>query len=272
MPQAALLVDVLKKALRERGLTYAGVAKGLGLSESSIKRTFSQETMSLDRLESICALMELEIADLLDLTRAAEGRVTELQEEVEKTLVSDPKLLLVAVLAINHWSAAAMLETYRFSEAELVGMLTQLDRLGIIDLLPGNRIKVRLARNFTWRKGGPIQRFFEERVQEQFFGSAFLDRGEIRVMVQGSLSAKSNELLQQRVRKLAEEFDALTEEDRSLDRGLREGTTLVIAMRPWEFSQFAALRRNPGKHPSRPAGAAFAPGTKVISGLQDTQE
>jgi hypothetical protein len=136
-----------------------------------------------------------------------------------------------------------MLEAYRFSESDLVGLLTRLDRLGIIDLLPGNRIKVRLARNFAWRKGGPIQCFFEERVQEEFFSTAFIDQGEIRIMVQGSVSAKSNELLQQRIRRLAEEFDALVEEDRSLAHGLREGTTLVLAMRPWEFSQFAALRR-----------------------------
>jgi len=253
MAQAAFLVDVLKKALRERGLTYARVAKGLGLSESSVKRTFSQETMSLDRLESICALMELEIADLLELTRAAEGRVTELTEEGERTLVSDPKLLLVAILAINHWTASTILETYRFSESELVGLLTRLDRVGIIDLLPGNRIKVRLARNFTWRKAGPMQRFFEERAQEQFFHSSFLGRGELRLMVHGSLSAKSNELLKQRMRKLAEEFDVLVDEDRSLDHSLRDGTTLVMAMRPWELAQFTALRReNPeGKRESK---------------------
>jgi transcriptional regulator with XRE-family HTH domain len=250
MAQAALLVDVLKKALREHGLTYARVAKGLGLSESSVKRTFSQGTMSLGRLEQVCGLIEMEIADLLELTRAAEGRAAELSEQVEQTLVDDLKLLLVAVLAINHWPTSAMLETYRFTESELVGLLTRLDRLGIIDLLPGNRIKVRLARNFAWRKGGPIQRFFEERVQEQFFDHPFLDRGEVRVMVQGSLSAKSNELLQQRIRKLAEEFDALVEEDRSLDRALRDGTTLVMAMRPWEYAQFTALRRkNPGDKP-----------------------
>ncbi len=251
MAQAALLLEVLKKALRERGLTYARVAKGLGLSESSVKRTFSQGTMSLERLEQLCALMELEIADLLELTRAAEGRVKELTEQTEKTLVSDVKLLLVAVLAISHWTAQAMLETYRFSESELVGLLTRLDRLGIIDLLQGNRIKVRLARNFMWRKGGPIQRFFEERVQEQFFDSPFLGRGELRVMVQGSLSARSNELLQQRVRKLAEEFDALVDEDRSLDRALRDGMTMVMALRPWEFAQFTALRRkNSGDKPA----------------------
>jgi len=59
MPQAALLVEVVKRSLRERGLTYARVAKGLGLSESSVKRVFSQENLSLDRLEQICALMDL---------------------------------------------------------------------------------------------------------------------------------------------------------------------------------------------------------------------
>ena len=272
MAQATLLIEVLKKALRERGLTYAQVAKGLGLSESSVKRTFSKGTMSLERLEQVCAQMDMEIADLLERTRAAEGRAAELTEQVEQTLVSDVKLLLIAVLAINHWTAAAVLETYRFSESELVGLLTRLDRLGIIELMHGNRIKVRLARNFTWRKGGPIQRFFEERVQEQFFGSAFLARGEIRVMVQGSLSARSNDLLQQRIHKLAEEFDAFADEDRSLDRGLREGTTLVLAMRPWEFSQFAALRRDPARQSSKQDGAALVRGTKVKSAFQDSQE
>ena len=245
MPQAGLLIDVLKKALREKGWTYARVAKGLGLSESSVKRVFAQERLSLDRLEQICSLMELEITDLFELTRAAERRITELSEEQERSLVGDPKVLLVAVLAINHWTAQAMLEKYRFSESELVALLTRIDRLGIIDLLPGNRIKVRLAHNFNWRKGGPMQRFFEERVQEQFFDSSFLGKGELRVMLQGSLSAKSNELLQQRMRKVAEEFDALVQEDRALAHEARDGVSMVMAIRPWELGLFAEMRREP---------------------------
>ena len=248
MSQAVLLIEVVKNALRERGLTYARVANGLGLSESSVKRVFSQENLSLDRLEQICALMDLEIADLFDMTRAAEKRFTELTEEQEQVLVSDPKVLLIAILAINHWTAPVMLEKYRFSESELVALLVRLDRLGIIELLPGNRIKVRLAHNFSWRKGGPIQRFFEERVQEQFFESSFLGHGELRLTLQGSLSAKSNELLQQRMRKLAEEFDSLVGEDRSLDHGMRDGMTMVMAIRPWELASFTELRRVPA-HP-----------------------
>jgi len=136
-----------------------------------------------------------------------------------------------------------MLKAYEFSEPELVRVLAHLDRLRIIDLLPGNRIRVRLARNFAWRKGGPFQRFFEERLHDQFFQSSFSGPGELRIMVTGSLSARSNELLQQRVRKTAEEFDRLVEEDRTLDHAARHGTTLVMAMRPGDLGLFTKFKR-----------------------------
>ena len=112
------------------------------------------------------------------------------------------------------------------------------------------RIKVRLARNFTWRKAGPMQRFFEERVQGQFFNSSFVDKGELRITVHGSVSAKSNEVLQHRMRKIAEEFDSFVEEDRKLDHKSREGTTLVMAIRSWELALFTDLRRKLHQHSS----------------------
>src|SRR5260221_2174278 len=255
MSQAALLVDVVKRTLRHKGLTYRYVAKGLKLSESSVKRMFARRNLSLARLERICALMNLEIADLLELTRGADARVAELSEKQERELVGNPKLLLVGMLAVSHWTAAEILETYRFSQSELVGLLARLDRLKIIDLLPENRIKVRLPQNFNWRKGGPIQRFFEERVQRQFFESSFLRAGELRVTVHGSLSEKSNGLLQQHMRKLAEEFDMFAEQDKRLAHEMREGTTLVMAMRPWELSMFGELRRIKGHKGAGPIGA-----------------
>jgi transcriptional regulator with XRE-family HTH domain len=248
MSQALLLVDVLKQALRAAGLTYADVARGIGLSESSVKRLFATRNLDLHRLEQICGLMDLEIADLLESTRTAEGRITELTEEQERILVNDPKLLLIGVLAISHWTVADMLQVYQITESELVARLAQLDKLKVIDLLTGNRIKVRLARNFAWRKAGPIQQFFEQRVQQQFFQSSFLGRGELRLMVNGGISAQSNQLLQQRLQKVAEEFDSLVEQDRRLDRTLREGTTLVMALRPWELGLFTELRRRPEDH------------------------
>jgi hypothetical protein len=245
MSQVRLVVDVLKKALRSKGLTYADAAKVFRLSESSVKRLFARGDFTLARIEALCDLLDMEMTGLLELMRAAEGRLTELTEQQERELVSDPKLLLVGILATNHWSMKNMLETYRFSEPELVRLLARLDKLNIIELRPGNRIKVRLARNFAWRKGGPFQRFFADKVQKEFLLSSFQAPGELRILVHGSISTRANALIQQRLKKVAEEFDALVDEDRRINRDLREGNTLLMAIRPWELNTFTNLRRRP---------------------------
>jgi transcriptional regulator with XRE-family HTH domain len=246
MTQAFLLVETLKKGLHQRGLTYAHVARALDLSESSVKRLFSQRDLSLQRIEQICHLMKIELTDLLELMQVAEARIAQLTEEQEKLLVSEPKLLLVGIVAISFWTAADILATFRISKTELVRLLVRLDRMRIIDLLPGNAIKVRLARTFAWRKDGPIQRFFEERMQQQFFATSFAGDGELRTVAFGSLSRRSNDLLQQRLRKVADEFDALVQADKALGHHLRSGSTMILAIRPWEPSQFTELRRRPG--------------------------
>jgi hypothetical protein len=250
MSQASALVDALKSALRRQGLTYLEVGRRLRLSESSVKRMFARKKLSLERLERVCGLMGLEIGDLFELAHQAEKRITELTEEQERELVSDAKMLLAAVLAINHWSADTILETYRISKAELIRTLARLDRMRIIDLMPDNRIKVRLARNFTWRKAGPIQRFFEQGLQQDFFESSFLGKNELRVIINGSLSRRSIELLQDHMRRLAEEFDSLVGADRHVDHAGRIGASLVMAIRPWEPNLFAELRRD---RPTPPA-------------------
>lgn len=244
MSQTALLIDALKKSLRQRSLTYADVARTLRLSESSVKRLFARADLSLDRVERICRMMKLDLTDLLDLMRAAEPRIAQLTEEQERLLVAEPKLLLVGILAISYWTAAAMLETFRISKVELVRLLVKLDRMRIIDLMPDEQIKVRLARNFAWRKDGPMQRFFEQRLQQQFFTTSFVRHGEQRIVVFGALSRRSNELLQQRMQKIAQEFDALVEEDKQLDHRMRTGTTMILAIRPWEPTEFTELRRH----------------------------
>jgi transcriptional regulator with XRE-family HTH domain len=243
MIRASFVVQVLKKALREKGVTYARIGRALGLSVSSVKRILAQGDLSLGRLEQICGLIEFDVEDLLERVHAAQTRVAELTEAQERELVSDTRLLLVGILATSYWKYSDMLEAYRFTAAQLTGLLAKLDRLGIIELHPGNRFKVRLARNFAWRKAGPIQHFFETRVQHEFFATPFLGVGELRLMLHGSLSARSNRLLQQQLRRVAEEFDALVEQDRSLARAEREGTTLVMALRPWELALFTGLRR-----------------------------
>lgn len=245
MSRASSIVDALKSYLRQRHKTYADVARGLGIAESSVKRLFAQKNFTLKRLESICDFVGVDVADLLEAAKSSDTQLKELSEEQESALVGDAKLLLTGILVINHWSVEDILSTYKFTEPELIRLLTKLDRLKVIDLMPGNRYRVRLTRHFSWRKEGPIQQFFEDQVQYKFFESSFRDPDELRLFVHGSLSQRSNAIIQQRLRKVAEEFDALVEEDKNLTNDMREGSALLLAMRPWELGLFTAMRRDP---------------------------
>jgi transcriptional regulator with XRE-family HTH domain len=243
MAQAALLIAELKRYLKAHGITYAQLAARLGLSESSIKRLFAKQSFSLRRLEQILAVVGLEIADLVDLLNEHRDVLTELTPAQEDALLADPKLLLLTYLLVNGWHLPAIVEHYAIEPEELDRLLIRLHRAKIIELLPMNRVKLLTARNFTWRRNGPVQRFFESEVQREFLAASFTGAGEQFRFVGGLLSQASLAAMQQSIDRLAREFDELARRDASLPFNERRSCGAVLAIRPWEFSRFAALRR-----------------------------
>ena len=243
MAQVSLLVTELKRYLKAHGVTYAALGKQLGLSESSVKRLFARQSFSLQRLEQILNQLGLEIADLVALMNERREFLTELTPEQEDALLADPKQLLLTYLLINGWALADITSTFAIDGAEAERLLIRLHRARIIELLPFNRVKLLTARNFTWRKDGPVQKFFKGEVQREFLDSSFAGPGEHLRFVAGLLTHASLAQLQQSVDRLAREFDELVRRDAALPE--RRSCSAVFALRPWEFSMFAALRRKP---------------------------
>ncbi|WP_111497619.1 MULTISPECIES: helix-turn-helix domain-containing protein [Marinobacter] len=254
MAQTTAIVDALKGALKEHGLTYQQVADALDLSEASVKRLFAERQFSLKRLDQICALLGLEISDLMRRLEP-ETRIDRLTREQEQELVSDIPLLLVAICALNRWHFEDILAAYTLSEHQVIGRLAQLDRMGLIDLLPGNRIKPLISHDFQWQRNGPIQTYFEEQVQGDFFQCRFNRPGELRLFLNGMLSPRSNDVMQQKLRRLALDFRNCHREDLSLPLDQRYGVSLILAMRPWEVAAFRHYRRPEAQkvYPGHPA-------------------
>ena len=77
-------------------------------------------------------------------------------------------------------------------------LLARLDKLGIIDLLPNNKIRVRVAPDFSWLPGGPIQQYFRAQLRNDFFNSRFDGEREKMSMVSGMLWPESFKALQKK--------------------------------------------------------------------------
>lgn len=238
MAQIPALVTALKKQLKASGLTYADVAQALDLSEASVKRLFADQHFTLERLEGILALVGLEITDLLEVVHRDRHRLEQLTVEQEEQIARDLELLIVAVSVIHGFTFEELLTFYNFSEHLLIQKLAALDRLKLIDLLPGNRIKLRIAPNFRWIANGPIQQFFLGRVQEDFFNSRFDQNTEKLLVLNGLCSHATNQEIQERMQNFVTEISQLAKSDATLPLGQKFGNTLVLAIRQWQYSLF----------------------------------
>lgn len=172
---------------------------------------------------------------------------TQFTLEQEQELVSDIKLLLVALLLINKLKFEEIISVYDISETEGIRLLARLDRMKMIELQPGNRVKLMISQNFEWIAGGPIQRYFEDTVQQEFLRSSFNKTGELRIFVSGMISASANAELVRKMQYLAKEMHDMNVDSESLPLEQRFGTSLMMAIRPWEIEAFRALRRSDDK-------------------------
>ena len=245
MSQTRPLIDTLKLELRKQRITYKQVSAALNLSETSVKRLFSEEAFSVKRLEKVCELLHMDISDLVHMMEKNIDLTTQLTREQETELVSDIKLLLVALLLMNKLQFAEILGIYEISETEGIQLLARLDRMRIIELQPGNRVKLMISQNFKWISDGPIQHFFEHKVQLEFLDSSFTQVGEFRIFITGMISRTANAEIIKKIQHLAQEMNDMNIESESLPLEQRYGTSLMMAIRPWEINVFQELRRSP---------------------------
>jgi len=243
MATSSRIIDTLKRQLKARGVTYKALAERLDLSESAVKHMFSSGNFSLRRLDDVCAVLELDIGDLVSISESQEQKIEQLSEENEWEIVNDTRLLLVAYCLINYWTFDEIIERYDISPAEGVKYLRKLDRMKVIELQPGDRVRLLVANNFSWRKNGAIEKFFRSHVQSEFFSHHFQDDESIRIVKNGMLTRPSQIQLIDRLKAMGDLFDDTTWAERKLSATERKGTTMVLAIRQWFFEGFRHLER-----------------------------
>ncbi|MBG6076950.1 helix-turn-helix transcriptional regulator [Polaromonas sp. CG_9.11] len=243
MSTTADLVVILKKELKTARMTYADLALALGMAESSVKRMLARGDMPLSRIDAICRALKLDFADLARQVADAQPLLAQLTEAQEKAVVADKKLLLVALCVLSQWTLEQVTGSYRLTEAECIGYLAQLDRIGIIELKPQSRYRLKLAKTFRWRSHGAVMDYFRDNALLDYFSGGFDGPGEGLLLVHGAISRGLAPSFMERMQRVAQDFAQQHQADQKLAEKDREGYTLLLAMRSWEFAAFAALRR-----------------------------
>ena len=239
------LLTALKSVFKNKGITYKDAATALELSEISIKRIFSTKNVSLVRLEKLCEFANTDIGELIQLAEERHQKISTLTLEQERKLVSDKKLLLLGVCLINHWSFDEILSNYQFEEPELIGLFAQMDKLRIIEYLPGNRYRLNIARDFCWQPGGPIHIYFAKSILGDLLSGNLLSSKNHFRYVWGMLSKESAQELNRKIKRLIDEYLLIAQQDTRISVEDKMTSSLMVLFREdWEPDEFKVERRD----------------------------
>ena len=236
--ESKLLIAALKRCLKLRGVTYKDLALSINLSESSVKRLFASNNLSLQRFEQVCEVIGLSIFDIGEMARE-EDEIEDphtLSIEQEQALAGDVKLLIGFHLILNGWDFDRINEAFVWSEPEVIKIFTTLDKLSLVSLLPNNKVKTLTAHNIRWRKDGAVRKRHEQLAFSEILNNRFIKGEQLLDFEVLELSPASISILKRKMGLLLREVNDLAAMDYSMKQGKKKSTGILLAMRPWVFS------------------------------------
>lgn len=155
------LLIALKAAFKARGLRQRDVAGELGVGLATVKRWLAGDGLTVERLEDMCALAGIDLFDLIaQNSQASTTLIDRFTPHQEQTLAQNPQLYFTFFSLLNGWPSADCRSELGISAERMDGLLQQLQHLDLIALRPGGRVRLLAARDITWRKNGPLAKYF----------------------------------------------------------------------------------------------------------------
>ena len=225
-------IELLKRALKSKGITYKKLAQMLEISEPTIGRMFSIGAFSLERYVEICQLIGLTYEDMIRLGES-EPQVFEFTLEQERFFANNQIYLIFLLLMLrDRKSPQEIAGEYNLNEQTVSKILSRLDKMKLIEWLPGNKAKLLISTKYSPIENGPIRKAYGKELIMDFIEGTFEGENEYRRMEIVRFSQETLEKFMSKMQELAKE--AVSEMDRDiLLKRPGEYVSLLFALRPW---------------------------------------
>ena len=142
--------------MKKHGYTYKDVANILSISESAVKRSFSNNELSLDRIEIIANWFSFDFFDFIAKAKSYKDISSEFTIEQEIAITEKPELLYILILFTVGYTVDEIPIKANIPLNEFNKILLLLDKIGCIELHQNNKIKLQLRGPFKILADGPL--------------------------------------------------------------------------------------------------------------------
>lgn len=242
MTDTEALIELLKQALKAKGLTYKDVAGHLDMTEAGVKRAFSLRTFSLQRFEELCSLAGTSLENLSSgISSKKTQRVHEYTLDQERVFSEDPLCLSIFDQLLNGRRVKEIEKEMGLSKKQISSKLRQIEKMKLIEWLPKDRIRL-LVSEVKWREKGPLRKKFSEMAKTEFLQHDFSGQSEVFSFSILKLTPQSLNELNTKLRELLLEYSHKGESQSRM--GLKQKSIgCIAAIREWNFSILAGRKR-----------------------------
>lgn len=163
------LMTLIKQKARTIQLSQVQIASQLGVSLPTVKRWWAGQGVSVTVLNMLCGLLGTSMSQLfLEFESGVAAYSYSLEQE--RMLASNPRVLALFDLLVSGEPIASIRRTYKLNDAELWALLLKLDRVGLIELHAGNKVKLKRKGEPLWLPDGPLTTMYRKKMIEALIG------------------------------------------------------------------------------------------------------
>ena len=241
-PGIATILLELRRELKAKGIRVADLARQTEVAEPTIWRWLRGDGLTLDRLDEICALANLDLRDLI--SRGDDDQQESFTLAQERVLAADRGLALV-FFAILHGAQRRDLEQeFGLPADRLESHLERLKRLGLVETPSRTRIRSKVRRAIRWRRGGPLSMAFERTVKPLFMSMDFGAPEALYMSDMISLSETGRARVHALFEALREDIHLIGEQEEAARLEGREWSGVLMMVRPFDIGELTSEWRN----------------------------
>jgi transcriptional regulator with XRE-family HTH domain len=231
-PQLLAAFATLKQLVKSRGFGYGDLARAFGVSERTVGRWLSNGSFTIEQLEKLCGLLEIDMFDFWELaSRKTESRPKRLTARQERELSEDPEAIFVFTHLLSGWTPEELRREANIPETVMITLLARLERIGVIENLGNNRIRLLTAKEIEWLEGGPMKRAVNGYINFHFKGMNVNEPGFLCRTESLKLSVGSIAEIESKFQKLSSEIRQLARIDMSRSSNDKRWYAVLLAAR-----------------------------------------
>jgi len=254
-PQVEALLRALKQLLRAKGLRYRDIAERLGITERTVKRWLADRGLTMNVVEDLCGVLGMSFIELCEFAKEdLDIRPQQMSREQERLLFSDLQLGLVFQLLLRGWTAQDIRFECGLPEATMVAHLVRLERIKLVQLLPGNKVRLLFGRHIKWHDSGEAGRAFARHLKNLFTAMDYSNPDSIWSSQVFKLSQRSLTELQAKFYTLTTDIQLASEADRRLASADKRWHVILLAAHPFDPLRLGENQASvpPKSPPSKP--------------------